>query len=98
MKPKSDCSNIKSIKDLHEQLGSWEDVHGHGSGDGKKVSCTQTGVNYDELQRAYDTYFSGYSEANIAQAMCRCCQESESVMTFDVFYACMASEGYFKSS
>lgn len=70
------CEDIQSIKDLHDKFGPWKDQTHGGAGDNRKVSCKQTGATYDELMDKYETYYKPhYTEKEVAQAMCKCCQE-----------------------
>lgn len=97
------CEEIQSIKDLHEKLGPWKDQNPGGAGDKSKVSCKQTGATYDELMDKYRRHYSRYPEKDIAQAMCRCCQNKLTQVQklfvhdeWDAFYDCMRKQGFSK--
>ena len=97
------CEEIQSIKDLHDKFGPWKDTYLGGTGDKTKVSCKQTGATYDELMDKYRRHYSRYPEKSIAQAMCRCCQEKQSLLgkalgfdEWNQFYECMSKQGFSK--
>lgn len=99
------CEDIQSIKDLHEKIGAWKDNHPGGAGDKIKVSCKQTGATYDELMDKYRRHYSRYPEKSIAQAMCKCCQEKQSLLGqalgsdgWNEFYDCMSKHGFYKDA
>lgn len=99
------CEDIQSIKDLHDKFGPWKDQNPGGPGDKTKVSCKQTGATYDELMDKYKKYYQGhYTEKQVAQAMCKCCQNKltdiQKIFAIDewyTFYDCMSKQGIYRN-
>lgn len=99
------CEDIQNIKDLHNKLGPWKDTYPGGIRDKAMVSCKQTGATYDELMDKYRRHYSRYPEKDIAQAMCKCCQNKLTQIQrifaldeWDTFYDCMKEQGFYKDA
>ena len=89
-----DCSNVKKISDITDQIDYVDDNAG-GKDDEKIVSCGQDG-KYKELKDKYDKYFNLLNEEFVAKIMCKCCKElkptGKEKVTWLEFYKCMKSK------
>jgi hypothetical protein len=99
-----DCLSVNTIKDVND-LWSYTDPGNTGNNDRKWVSCGQDEETsgYSELKDKFERYYekNGYSENEIAKAMCECCKElkgniPQTKITWDAFYNCMKEKGFDK--
>jgi len=87
-----DCSNVKKITDVTDQI-DYHDTHGGGQGDSKWVSCGQDN-GYNELKNKFDKHFDGITkESWMAELMCKCCKKLKpngtEKITWSKFYKCI---------
>lgn len=90
-----DCSNVKKITDVTDQI-DYDDTRGGGQGDSKLVSCGQDG-DYNELKDKFDEHFDGVAkESWMAELMCNCCKKlkptGKEKVHWSEFYQCILSK------